>query len=127
MHDRRALRTALADVGTIRGTARTAGVSRNTVRRATRPGARDHYHRASPVDAVEPAVRDVLADYPAMAVADIAVLVDWRRSRRALSNLVARLRPEYLGRDALDVPSIDAIEAGKLLDLVELDVREVRV
>mgnify|MGYP003409425723 CR=1 FL=1 len=31
MHDRRALRTALADVGTIRGTAKIAGVSRNTV------------------------------------------------------------------------------------------------
>ncbi len=93
MHDRPAIRRLRGGGSPIRGIARDLGASRNAVRRALRPGARDHYYRPSVADAAEPAVRDVLADYPDMVVADVALLIDWRHSRRTLSDLVARLRP----------------------------------
>jgi hypothetical protein len=94
MHDRPAIRQNRQDGETIRGIARGRGASRNAVRRALVPGARDRYYRPSLTDEAEPAVREVLADYPQMVVADIAVLIDWRHSRRTLSDLVAKLRPE---------------------------------
>lgn len=97
MHDRPAIRVLYGDGESIRGIARHRGASRNAVRRALKPGARDHYYRPSASSAAEPAVRDVLADYPDMSVSDIAVLIDWRHARRTLSDLVAKLRPEYGG------------------------------
>lgn len=115
MHDRPALRLLHGEGESIRGIAREKQASRNAVRRALRPGSRDHYYRPSASESAEPAVRDVLADYPGMVVADIALLIDWRHSRRALSDLVARLRPIY--RDSS--PGLDArpdvtIRAGTL-------------
>ncbi|MDQ4502171.1 hypothetical protein [Sinomonas sp. ASV322] len=95
MHDRPRIRVLRVAGSPLKGIARDLGASRNAVRRALAPGARDSYWRASDAEAFEPAVRDVLADYPGMPVSDIAVMVDWRRSRRALSDLVARLRPEF--------------------------------
>lgn len=92
------------------------------MRRALTPGARDRYHRASDAERYELAVREVLADYPLMAVADVAVLVDWRRSRRHLSDLVARLRPLYVGEPDVDAPPIAAIAVGKLLEVGVLSV-----
>lgn len=100
MHDRPALRALHGGGESIRGVARSAGASRNAVRRALQPGARDHYYRPSASEDAEPAVRDVLADYPHMCVADVAVLIDWRHARRTLSDLVTRLRPEYQGETA---------------------------
>ncbi|AYN58626.1 DNA binding protein [Arthrobacter phage Nandita] len=97
MHDRPSIRILRGDGESIRGIARERGASRNAVRRALAPGARDHYHRASASADAEPAVRDVLADYPDMCVSDIAVLIDWRHARRTLSDLVAKLRPEFGG------------------------------
>ncbi|MFD6030488.1 hypothetical protein ACFWE5_07215 [Cellulosimicrobium funkei] len=87
--------------GTIRGIARDVGASRNAVRRALAPGARERYHRRSSTEEVELAVRDVLADHPLLTVEEIGVLISWPRSRRTLSTLVARLRPEYLDRDRI--------------------------
>jgi transposase len=104
MHDRRAIREQRDAGGSIRGIARDVGASRNAVRRALAPGARDRYHRRSSTEDVELAVREVLADYPLLTVEEIGQLVEWRRSRRTLSNLVARLRPEYLERAQEDQP-----------------------
>jgi hypothetical protein len=115
MHDRPAIRGLHGDGESIRGIARNHGASRNAVRRALRPGARDRYYRRSLSEDAEPAVREVLADYPQMCVADIAVLIDWRHSRRTLSDLVARLRPES-GTDwsTVDARPIGTITLGKL-------------
>lgn len=115
MHDRPKLRLLRGEGESIRGIAREQGASRNTVRRALAPGARDHYHRASASSDAEPAVRDVLADYPLMSVTDIAVLIDWRHARRTLSDLVAKLRPEFIehGGD-VDARSMASISAGVL-------------
>lgn len=115
MHDRPALRLLHGDGESIRGIARDRGASRNAVRRALVPGARDHYYRPSVSEDAEPAVREVLADYPQMVVADIAVLIDWRHSRRTLSDLVARLRPEIVDTwSDIETRPIDAIRAGVL-------------
>jgi IS30 family transposase len=98
----------------VRAIARRIGASRNTVRRALAPGSRDRYHRASATEDAEEAVRDVLADWPHMAVVDIAALIDWRLSRRTLSNLVAALRPEYSQRTDLQARPISTIRAGRI-------------
>lgn len=114
MHDRTIIRARYDETSTIRGVAREQGISRNTVRRAIRPGSPDRYRRHSELDDFAEAVRDVLADYPHMAVADIAVLVDWRRSRRRLSDLVADLRPEYLPQSQTRAVKITSIRRGAL-------------
>lgn len=122
MHDRSRLREQHQALASVRGTARAAGVSRNTVRRAVRPGGRESYHRHSETDDYAEAVADVLADYPHMAVGDIAVIVDWRRSRRRLSDLVASLRPAYIDRPDVDAPQITEIRANPISDLGELTI-----
>jgi hypothetical protein len=115
MHDRPAFRLLHGDGASIRGIAREKKASRNAVRRALVPGSRDRYYRASVSDDAEPAVRDVLADYPQMVVADIAVLIDWRHSRRTLSDLVAKLRPQSVASwSAVETKPIGAIRAGIL-------------
>lgn len=125
MHERSALREQHQALASVRGTARVAGVSRNTVRRAVRPGARDSYYRHSETDDYAEAVADVLADYPHMAVADIAIIVDWRRSRRRLSDLVADLRPDYVGRPDVDAPQITEIRANPISDLGEIQIGRI--
>lgn len=132
MRDRPLIRSLHSEHGSIRKVARDLGASRNAVRRALAPGARDRYYRQSVLDDVEPAVRDLLADYPHMTVADIAVVIDWRRSRRLLSNLVARLRPQYLAAaatdndlPALDLPALADIAAGALVDVGTMSVGSV--
>lgn len=115
MHDRPAIRRDRQDGETIRGIARDRAASRNAVRRALAPGARDRYYRPSLTEDAEPAVREVLADYPQMVVADIAVLIDWRHSRRTLSDLVAKLRPQSVASwSAVETMPICAIQAGVL-------------
>lgn len=105
MHDRPLIRSTRDAGGTVRGIAREIGASRGAVRRALAPGSRDRYWRPSLADEAEPAVRDVLADYPHLTVAEIGLLIDWRHSHRTLSTVVSRLRPEYIAR------SIDAANA----------------
>jgi hypothetical protein len=115
MHDRPALRLLHGEGESIRGIARDRGASRNAVRRALAPGSRDRYYRPSLSDEAEPAVREVLADYPQMVVADIATLIDWRHSRRTLSDLVAKLRLESVASwSAVETKPIGAIRAGVL-------------
>lgn len=115
MHDRPAIRRDRQDGESIRGIARERGASRNAVRRALAPGAHDRYYRPSVTEDAEPAVREVLADYPQMCVADIAVLIDWRHSRRTLSDLVAKLRPECPATwSALTARPMASIKAGAL-------------
>lgn len=132
MRDRPLIRSLHSEHGSIRKVARDLGASRNAVRRALAPGARDRYYRQSVLDDVEPAVRDLLVDYPHMTVADIAVVIDWRRSRRLLSNLVARLRPQYIAAaatdndlPALDLPALADIAAGVLVDVGTMSVGSV--
>lgn len=88
------------------------------------PGSRDRYSRASELERFELAVREVLADFPHMAVADVAVVVDWRLSRRHLSNLVAALRPQYCDEPDVDAPLITALAVGELLEVGEMTVGE---
>lgn len=122
----------------IREISRDHEISRNAVRRALAEDARMEYHRPSASEEFEPAVRDVLADYPHMSVPDIATMIDWRKSRRTLSDLVAKLRPEYLERaeaEAADggnilARSLDSITAGafrpvKLVSTSDIEAREL--
>lgn len=106
MHDRRAIRAHREAGGTIRGIAREIGADRNSIRRALADGAALDYHRPSLAEEYEPAVRDVLADYPRISVMQVAEIVEWPASRRALSNLVARLRPIALDRERESLTSI---------------------
>lgn len=95
MHDRSEIREAHAAPEAIRAIARRKGISRNAVRRAVRTG-RDQYHRAARSEQLTEGVREVLSLYPRMAVADIAVLVDWPMSPRTLHAVVSDLRPAAL-------------------------------
>ncbi|WP_420179675.1 hypothetical protein [Paenarthrobacter sp. TA1.8] len=115
MHDRPAIREQRDEGNSIRSIARDHGASRNAVRRAIRPGARDGYYRPSAIEDAEPAVRDVLADYPQMCVADVALLIDWRKSRRQLSDLVARLRPKSANEwPTVQARPLESLATGKL-------------
>lgn len=114
MHDRPVIRELHGDGGTIRGIAREQRASRNAVRRALAPGARDRYYRRSLTEGAEPAVREVLADYPHMSVADIVLIIDWRHSRRTLSDLVARLRPEYSAHSPIAARAMSELQVGVL-------------
>lgn len=115
MKDREEVRGVASSTGTIRGAARSLGIDRNTVRRALATGARAKYWRRSATEDATEAVRDVLSDYPHMAVNDVATLIDWRHSRRALSNLVARLRPEYVRHSPSEARPTTALAAGRAL------------
>lgn len=114
MHDRAPIREARSTGSPIRAIARDLGVDRNTVRRAIAPGARGTYWRASATEAAAEQVRDVLADFPHMVVSDVAALIDWRHSRRSLSNLVARLRPEYSLPSAIAARPSSTLQSGAL-------------
>lgn len=116
MRDRRDIRDRREAGGTIRGIARETGASRNAVRRGLDSDARLAYSRPSMAEEYEPAVRDMLADYPRVSVSQVAELIDWPGSRRTLSDLVARLRPEYLAREIEDLnrPALGRVAAGKM-------------
>lgn len=102
--------------GTIRGTAREIGASRNTIRRALDPDRPDRYTRPSIADEYEPAVRDVLADHPRLTVAQVGEIIDWPGSRRTLSDLVRRIRPLMLERETenLNPPALGRLRVGTL-------------
>lgn len=117
MHDRRSIRTAHEQGAAIRGIARNIGASRNAVRRALHPDARLDYSRPSMADEYAPAVRDVLADYPRIAVSQVAEIVEWPGARRTLSDLVGKLRPAALEREREDLtrPQLGTVTAGRIL------------
>lgn len=80
----------------IKGIARHLGIARNTVRRAVASDDPPKYRRApksSIVDAVEPAIRELLAEYPRMPATVIAERIGWERSLSVLKRRVRELRP----------------------------------
>jgi transposase len=86
----------------IKAIARVMGISKNTVKAALASEGPPRYERApkgSIVDAVEPAIRELLRAYPTMPATVIAERIGWTRSIRVLSGRVAELRPAYLPPD----------------------------
>jgi transposase len=82
--------------------ARHLGISRNTVRSALASGAPPKYRRrpaGSAVDAFEPRIRELLAEFPAMPATVIAERVGWERGLTVLKDRVRELRPAYLPPD----------------------------
>ena len=86
----------------IKEIARRLGVARNTVRAALRSQRPPRYQRAgrgSIVDAVEPAVRELLAAHPRMPATVIAERIGWSRSLTVLKDRIRELRPLYMPAD----------------------------
>ena len=81
---------------------RRLGVARNTVRSALRsdsPPMFDRKPRPSAVDAVEPAIRELLEEFPRMPATVIAERIGWDRSMTVLKDRVRDLRPLFLPAD----------------------------
>jgi len=86
----------------IKEISRRLGVARNTVRSALRAEAPPSYERARrpwAVDAVEPQIRALLAEFPRMPATVIAERIGWEHSITQLKRRVAELRPLYLPPD----------------------------
>lgn len=86
----------------IRAIARRLGVGRNTVRRALAAEGPPRYQRpakGSAVDAVEPQIRALLAEWPTMPVPVIAERIGWQRGMTVLKDRVRELRPSFLPPD----------------------------
>jgi transposase len=86
----------------IRAIARRLGVARNTVREALRSTEPPRYERAlsgSVVDAVEPRIRELLAEFPEMPATVIAERIGWGRGITILRDRVAELRPLFVPPD----------------------------
>lgn len=89
----------------IKEVARRLGVARNTVRAALTGEGPPRYQRplkGSLVDAVEPAVRALLREYPTMPATVIAERIGWTHSITILKDRVRQVRPEYRGVDPVD-------------------------
>ncbi|MCY0947265.1 IS21 family transposase [Streptomyces antarcticus] len=85
-----------------RAVARQLGISRNTVLRALASERAPQYRRApkgSAVDAVEPAIRELLKATPTMPATVIAERIGWNRGMTVLKERVRELRPAYLPVD----------------------------
>jgi transposase len=86
----------------VRAIARRLGVGRNTVRRALASDGPPRYVRASKgsiVDAVEPQIRALLAQWPTMPVPVIAERIGWHRGLTVLKDRVRELRPLFKPAD----------------------------
>ena len=86
----------------IKAIVRRVGVSRNAVRRALAADGPPKYVRpakGSAVDVVEPAIRELLAQWPTMPATVIAERVGWERSLTVLKDRVRLLRPQFLPPD----------------------------
>jgi transposase len=86
----------------IKAIVRKLGVGRNTVRRALAADAPPLYSRpAKPsiVDAVEPQIRALLAEWPSMPTTVIAERVGWQRSMTVFKDRVRVLRPLFVAPD----------------------------
>jgi transposase len=86
----------------IKAIVRRLGVGRNTVRRALAADAPPAYSRpAKPsiVDAVEPQIRALLAEWPSMPTTVIAERVSWQRSMTVFKDRVRQLRPLFVAPD----------------------------
>jgi transposase len=86
----------------IKAICRRLGISRNAVRRALARDVPPRYVRAprpSAVDAVEPAIRELLKVTPSMPATVIAERVGWEHGLTVLKDRVRVLRPYYLPPD----------------------------
>jgi transposase len=86
----------------IKAIARQFGVSRNTFRRAVAADAPPQYRppaKGSIVDAVEPQIRELLAQWPTMPATVIAERIAWSRSLTVLKDPVRELRPLFAPPD----------------------------
>lgn len=86
----------------IKTIAKRLNVARNTVRTAIRSASPPAYRRArrpSAVDAYEPAIRELLQQFPTMPATVIAERIEWRRGMTILKDRVAELRPLYVEPD----------------------------
>jgi len=87
---------------------RRLGISRNTVRAALRSDRPPEYQRppaGSLVDAFEPQIRVLLAEFPRMPATVIAERVGWQHSASIFRARVSALRPEYQGVDPVQKTS----------------------
>ena len=86
----------------IRAIARRLGISRNTVKKALASHEPPRYVRASAgsiVDAVEPQIRALLAEFPDMPTSVIMERVRWARGKSVFFERVAQLRPLFAPPD----------------------------
>lgn len=86
----------------IKAIVRKLGVSRNAVRRALAADVPPKYvrpPRGSAVDAVEPQIGTLLAEWPTMPATVIAERIGWERSLTVLKDRVRQLRPQYIPPD----------------------------
>ena len=89
----------------IKAIVRRTGLARNTVRAALAADEPPKYERdpaGSLVDAFEPAIRSLLAEFPSMPATVIAERVGWEHSSSVLRAKVAQLRPLYAPSDPAD-------------------------
>jgi hypothetical protein len=92
------------------GIARRLGIARNTVTSALESDRPPRYERTpagSLVDAVEPRVRLLLAEFPTMPATVIAERIGWTHSLTILKDRVRELRPLFVGVDPSDRVSYD--------------------
>ena len=78
------------------------GLARNTVRSAVRSDEPPKYERkgrGSIVDPFEPAIRELLAEFPSMPATVIAERIGWERGITVLKDRVRELRPLYKPAD----------------------------
>ena len=98
------------------GIARMLGISRNTVAKALASDRPPKYERApagSVVDAVEPRIRLLLAQFPTMPATVIAERIGWTRSLTVLKDRVRELRPLFAGVDPTDRVEYDPGEVAQ--------------
>ncbi|MER5628827.1 IS21 family transposase [Streptosporangium sp. NPDC002544] len=87
-----------AEAMPIKAIARHLGISKNTVKRALAAQTPPKYERPSKgsiVDAVEPQIRELLAQFPDMPATVIAERIGWTRSLTVLKDRVRILRPQF--------------------------------
>jgi transposase len=85
-----------------RAIARRLGVSRGAVARALASADPPRYSRpprGSAVDAFEPAIRELLTEFPSMPASVVGERVGWVRSPSVLRDRLARLRPLFAPPD----------------------------
>jgi transposase len=92
----------------IKAMARRLRIARNTVREALRSDEPPRYERlraGSAVDAVEPWIRELLAEFPMMPATVIAERIGWGRGITILRDRVAELRPLFVPPDPCQRPT----------------------
>ena len=95
-------RLHLSEGVSARAIARRLGVSRGTITRALASSGPPRYSRppkGSAVDAFEPAIRTLLAEFPAIPASVIGERIGWTRSASVLRERVALLRPMFAPPD----------------------------